>query len=512
MSNVSCYTVCQSEEFIDLIRPIIRTLLKKCADHNRRTSHLSVEVLTELVKSKKGGGLELILSCILEAFTIDSVGWQWLAGRLLMLSSLFKMFPQEFQLLYVPINDGESGYKLQNFNRLYSIIEFSFKALQSPHTTVNKLARHIFVLSASMTAMEKGVFNQILDMISELDSNLQMRLKKRLLAAMETQNCVSDEIQKSIKFGQSSNHNNRLEANNSVGTNFLKQSPMRPKDLPLELVTYKKQKNPKVFQCSSHIVSSPSKKWAHSSSKLTNLFFKSKKQEEIIPRGEINRMFTSDTECECVDHNKSSKTELGNSTPSGDEAVAFITSDDPNCNNNEKLQNDDKIIHNYDSSTISTRSKKINGSKFSSVLFRNKRRHEITPNKLEFGKLYIWDNDHLYKQCCGSSRESTCICNAIEEDDMSFLTKVMNDIPTTPNDASTVYNSGTFFKESGPIFSLKRDLEKVADDTDAVETLVRPGSIGNSYETDVSINNSNLIFLYEYMSIYFVYFHRIMGI
>jgi hypothetical protein len=122
------------------------------------------------------------------------------------LDLLMQGFPHEFWLQYVPLYPNESGYKLRNYNRLITVVEFSFRALRSKHSTVAKLARHVFVISSSMTTKEHGVFNQVLEMLSGLDPNLQIRLRKRLhQAATESgsQSWVAGRGSKKVKAAHS---------------------------------------------------------------------------------------------------------------------------------------------------------------------------------------------------------------------------------------------------------------------------------------------------------------------
>lgn len=47
-------TASDADELQRLVRPIVRALLLKCADCNRRTSQLSIDVLLELAKGQDG--------------------------------------------------------------------------------------------------------------------------------------------------------------------------------------------------------------------------------------------------------------------------------------------------------------------------------------------------------------------------------------------------------------------------------------------------------------------------
>jgi mitogen-activated protein kinase kinase kinase 1 len=331
----------------ELIRPIIRILLLKCTDQNRRTTHLSAEVLVELAKGQNGElalgrhvtdnancrgleGLELVLGCVLEEWSFETVSWQWLAGRLIILDRLIQDFPNEFWLQYVPLYPNESGYKLHNYNRLITVVEFSFKALRSPNSTVAKLARHIFVISSSMTAREQGVFNQVLEMLSSLDPNLQTCLRKRLhQAASESgaQSQASGHSSKKAKaahcvmaercHGQlesqhrqstplhSSHHSAVVKSPSSSIVDAACQtclgpesgtSPPRPRGLPLNISNVKSKK-PIKFQhlpCISPIQISSTKRWSGSGSKLLRMFT-NKKYDELLPTKPELRSIYQDT-------------------------------------------------------------------------------------------------------------------------------------------------------------------------------------------------------------------------
>lgn len=297
LSYANCRTNRQLDELRDLIRPIVRTLLLKCADRNRRTAHLSAEVLVELAKGQNGelalgrhvtenrcvesfDGLELVLDCVLEDWNFDTVTWQWLAGRLIVLDHLIQDFPDEFWLQYVPLYPNESGYKLHNYNRLITVVEFTFKALRSPHSVVAKLARHVFVISSSMTAKERGVFNQVLEMLSGLDPSLQSRLRKRLNQA------ATEYGSKKVKASEKCQHGRVILQSTKVVDAGCQTGPSsdislpRPRDLPLDLSKVK-HKKPVKFQHLPVQLSSV-RRWNSSGSKLLSLFT-SRKLDELLP-------------------------------------------------------------------------------------------------------------------------------------------------------------------------------------------------------------------------------------
>lgn len=347
LNYTSCRSKCQMEE---LILPIIRILLLKSADQNHRTSRLSAEVLVELAKGQNGElalgrnvsdspsckgfeGLELILGCVLEEWSFRTVSWQWLAGRLIILVHLIQDFPHEFCLQYLPLYPNESGYKLHNYNRLITIVEFSLRALQSPHRTVAKLARRVFVVSSSMTAKEHGVFNQVLNMLAGLDHNLQVRLRKRLhqaateceaqsqvagpgqgLKKAKAAHCVAaercDGQRETQHVGSAPLDTSAvlkplispLIVKSSRGLSVACQtgrglicdtSPLHPRDLPLDLSKVKNKKPVKFQHLSgtSPVQVSLSKCWSGSRSKLLSLFTNKKKDEVIPTKPELNGIY-----------------------------------------------------------------------------------------------------------------------------------------------------------------------------------------------------------------------------
>uniref|UniRef100_A0A6A7FYB0 Mitogen-activated protein kinase kinase kinase 1-like n=2 Tax=Hirondellea gigas TaxID=1518452 RepID=A0A6A7FYB0_9CRUS len=176
----------------ELLRPLLHTLLLKCADGNRRTSQISVDSLLELSRGQEGelalgggqglslGGVQYVLSCILDEAPPQEAPWQWLLGRLCVLDRLLDQFPEQFQIQMVSLQPLESGYKLQHYDRLMTVVEFAFKALGSSHATVAKFARRVYICGAKMAAAEPNVFRHVCDMLGKLDLSLQMRLKRRL--------------------------------------------------------------------------------------------------------------------------------------------------------------------------------------------------------------------------------------------------------------------------------------------------------------------------------------------
>ncbi|XP_049954859.1 mitogen-activated protein kinase kinase kinase 1-like [Schistocerca serialis cubense] len=309
--SVCCSTATQLKEFVDLIYPVIKTMLKKCADRNRRASQLSAEALAEISEREIGNpfkmrntsiqrlmGLEVVLSCILEPFTVDSVSWQWLGGRLLMLKTMFHLFPDEFHLG----QRTDDGDRLNKFRRLISVVEFSVKALRSPHRTVKKIAKDVFLLSSSLSIKENGVLNHVLEMLAPLDISLQVTLKKHLLdvAQFHSQASCGNGSAKSVtqihlRNVAQSNMRNRTGAVNSVPLSESKQltNMVATKMQDLELKNLKKCKSLKHFSESNPVSSfSPTNKWMNSLSKASNLVLINKKEENVTSKDKVSQNFT----------------------------------------------------------------------------------------------------------------------------------------------------------------------------------------------------------------------------
>lgn len=288
----------------ELMRPIIRTLLLKCADRNRRVSQLSIDVLVDLARGFKSDCIspqnndqiksekhfDLVLSCILEDFTTESVPWQWLAGRLIILDLLVKDFTEEFWLHYISLYPNNTNYKLKNYNRLLSVVEFSFKALGSAHSTVNKLARHVFTVASSMTVKEKDVMSRVLELLVTLEPDLQQRLRKRLQDALNTNDHKkysakgSKQVATLNEPGITDCCYQKIDNNSALIITSNKKSPQRPKDLPLTDLSKLRTKRPimKFSHNDSGIVSTPQKRWGHSGLKLYN-FLTRGKRDSVLP-------------------------------------------------------------------------------------------------------------------------------------------------------------------------------------------------------------------------------------
>ena len=193
LNFLSCRDELQLGQIRSQMRPIIQSVLVKCADGNRRISELSTETLVHLCRGQEGeyrlgkhgvctvpqglGGVDFIVPIVLEERDLQSVSWQWIMGRLVLLDRIIKEIPDDFSL------DHKNAHS--NFTRLMKIIDFTFLNLGSSHVNVCKLARRVFILAARNTACDNQTFNQVWELLGSLDPTLQMRMRKKLTAAIE---------------------------------------------------------------------------------------------------------------------------------------------------------------------------------------------------------------------------------------------------------------------------------------------------------------------------------------
>ena len=175
------------------VRPLLQSLLVKCADGNRRISEVSTEALFQLCRGQEGEfslgkhsgcahaqsglGIDFILSIILEDRDLQSVSWQWIMGRCVILDRILRDLPEEFSL-----KQKASG---KNLDRLMRIIDFTFQNLPSSHLNVSKISRKVFILAARLTAQDDTTFSKVWEMLAALETTLQLRMRKKLTTAVE---------------------------------------------------------------------------------------------------------------------------------------------------------------------------------------------------------------------------------------------------------------------------------------------------------------------------------------
>ncbi|KAE8745689.1 hypothetical protein FOCC_FOCC007573, partial [Frankliniella occidentalis] len=324
-----------ADELQRLVRPIVRALLLKCADCNRRTSQLSIDVLLELAKGQEGDlaigsqlsssysmdegrNLNLVLSCILEEGVgeVSSSNWQSLAGRLVMLERLLHTFQSDFTSPH-PSHSPILGTGGQ---RLVSMLEFCANALRSPHVTVNRLARLLFVslINIAMDVSYPMPIQRACQLINTLEPTLQARLRK-MLQQPAAQSPVCDAGKKDatptttpqmarkappLKSDVSPARSNSFQGNSpSLPPKPLRlaptpTSPPRPKDLDLSRTRTRRpvkfqhlpgigvsssahSPTPPLLSGVSHKRSGPTQTPSASGSRLVNLFRKNSKTDDI---------------------------------------------------------------------------------------------------------------------------------------------------------------------------------------------------------------------------------------
>jgi len=193
LNFLSCRDDLQLSQIKSQLRPIIQSILIKCADGNRRISELSTETLVQLARGQEGefalgdhaicsyqlglGGPDFVLNIVLEERDLQSVSWQWIMGRLVLLETMIQHCPDDFSL--------DHKNKHLNHNRLMRVIYFTFPNLGSSHVNVNKTASKVFILAARNTASDDITFSQVMELLGALDQTLEMRLRRKLTVAIE---------------------------------------------------------------------------------------------------------------------------------------------------------------------------------------------------------------------------------------------------------------------------------------------------------------------------------------
>jgi mitogen-activated protein kinase kinase kinase 1 len=218
---VLAYTPCRDEiqqtRLQTLMKPVIDTILWKCADSNKRTSQLSISALQELVKGQDGelavgkeivnpgnrgiGGLSYLIECSTELYDPSQVQWQWLLGRCYMLMRLLDEFPRDFTTR-PPCGAGvemSSLEELMHYDRVMRVLSFTRMALDNSHQKVGKMARRLFYYTAKLQAHNSSMMKKITDMLDGLEINLQVHLKRNLLkvaAEFQVEKRVVDMMQR----------------------------------------------------------------------------------------------------------------------------------------------------------------------------------------------------------------------------------------------------------------------------------------------------------------------------
>uniref|UniRef100_UPI00398ED3D5 mitogen-activated protein kinase kinase kinase 1 isoform X1 n=2 Tax=Pristiophorus japonicus TaxID=55135 RepID=UPI00398ED3D5 len=214
-----CHAVTERTRLQRLLRPVVETILVKCADANSRTSQLSVSTLLELCKGQSGelavgreilksgsigvGGVDYVLNCILGTST-ESTNWQALLGRLCLIDRLLLEFPAEFYPHIVSGSEGpvaQTELVLERYKKLLSLLNLALQSIDNSHSMVGKMSRRVFLSAARMVARVPHVFVKLIHMLSVTSSTHYIRMRRRLMAIAEEMD-ILDTIQLGIEDPQ----------------------------------------------------------------------------------------------------------------------------------------------------------------------------------------------------------------------------------------------------------------------------------------------------------------------
>ncbi|GAB0209854.1 mitogen-activated protein kinase kinase kinase 1 [Grus japonensis] len=204
-----CHTLVERTKLQQLLKPVVETILVKCAHANSRTSQLSVSTLLEMCKGQAGelavgreilksgsigiGGVDYVLNCILGTQT-ESSNWQALLGRLCLIDRLLLEFPGEFYPHIVCGGVLQADTVVDRYKKLLSLLNLALQLIDNSHSMVGKLSRRVFLSAARMVARVPHVFVKLLEMLSVTSSTHYSRMRRRLMAIADEME-IADVIQ-----------------------------------------------------------------------------------------------------------------------------------------------------------------------------------------------------------------------------------------------------------------------------------------------------------------------------
>ncbi|KAH0627953.1 hypothetical protein JD844_008553 [Phrynosoma platyrhinos] len=211
-----CHSLAERAKLQQLLKPVVETILVKCADANSRTSQLSVSTLLEMCKGQAGelavgreilksgsigiGGIDFVLNCILGT-QHESNNWQALLGRLCLIDRLLLEFPGEFYPHIVSGDVLQADSIVDRYKKLLSLLSFALQSIDNSHSMVGKLSRRVFLSAARMVARVPHVFVKLLEMLSITSSTHHTRMRRRLMAIADEM-----EIAEAIQLGMEEMH------------------------------------------------------------------------------------------------------------------------------------------------------------------------------------------------------------------------------------------------------------------------------------------------------------------
>ncbi|XP_059948884.1 mitogen-activated protein kinase kinase kinase 1 isoform X1 [Mesoplodon densirostris] len=221
-----CHSLAERIKLQRLLRPVVDTILVKCADVNSRTSQLSISTLLELCKGQAGelavgreilkagsigiGGVDYVLNCILGNQT-ESNNWQELLGRLCLIDRLLLEFPAEFYPHTVSTDVSQAEPVEVRYKKLLSLLNFALKSIDNSHSMVGKLSRRIYLSSARMVTAVPHVFSKLLEMLNVSSSTHFTRMRRRLMAIADEVE-IAEAIQLGVEDTLDGRHDSFLKA------------------------------------------------------------------------------------------------------------------------------------------------------------------------------------------------------------------------------------------------------------------------------------------------------------
>ncbi|NWI25423.1 M3K1 kinase, partial [Sula dactylatra] len=207
-----CHTLAERTKLQRLLKPVVETILVKCADANSHQpcppSQLvllwsnsydspSSTVGREILKSGSIGigGVDYVLNCILGTQT-ESSNWQALLGRLCLIDRLLLEFPGEFYPHIVCGDVLQADTVVDRYKKLLSLLTFALQSIDNSHSMVGKLSRRVFLSAARMVGRVPHVFVKLLEMLSATSSTHYARMRRRLMAIADEM-----EIAEAIQLG-----------------------------------------------------------------------------------------------------------------------------------------------------------------------------------------------------------------------------------------------------------------------------------------------------------------------
>ncbi|XP_072045102.1 mitogen-activated protein kinase kinase kinase 1-like isoform X2 [Amphiura filiformis] len=176
------------------LKPLIETILLKCADGNRRVSQLSVSALMELSKGQNGElatareleeqdttGLEalhFVLKCILDMRHVSHLPWQHILGRLNVLEKLVETFSSDI----IPSTTQELD---STHEPLTAVVKFVLSAVTNTHIKVSKVSKRIFAHLCKSIVQMPRVYEDILEIVLRLEPDAARRMERRMQRTLD---------------------------------------------------------------------------------------------------------------------------------------------------------------------------------------------------------------------------------------------------------------------------------------------------------------------------------------